>query len=159
MYRRLKIKPVLKTLSGEKPLTRHGSKNIERKAHIALYTALGLGLVACTFFLMYLARYPMLIADLLPTMILATLIPFFFSIYYLLGLLDADAEITRDQSIQAIREAAREINIESKISTSKMIHDIKAVLNKGGNNETKGKRIRRFGRQIRRRRDTLKWSL
>lgn len=91
MYRRFKKSAIFK-----EPLTKHGGGKIERRARVALYIGIGTGLAAAVFAVMYMASLPALFADLLPTLLQATILPLIIVTFYLIGLLDADEDIYRE---------------------------------------------------------------
>lgn len=108
MYRRLIKRPIF-TIA-KRPITKHGTGRVERRARIALYVGIGIGLAAGVFAVMYLASVATIIRDLLPTLILATSIPLIIVTFYIVGILDADADIFKEAEAEvkaSIEKAGR----------------------------------------------------
>lgn len=87
MYKRLKTKPFF-----SRPVTKHGTGKVEKRARRALLVGIGIGLAAAVFLLLWLARLAPVLADLLPTLIKATIVPLVIVTFYLIGVLDADED-------------------------------------------------------------------
>lgn len=90
-----------------KALTKHAGGKVERRARVGILIGIGIGLATLTAFVLYMARWPALFADFLPTIIKATLIPLIIVTFYTIGVLDADEDIyseSEDEDIGNKRE-------------------------------------------------------
>ena len=74
-------------------VTKHAAGKVERRARIALYIGIGVGLAGATFMVLYLASVATVLGDLLSTLVQATMIPLVIVTFYLIGVLDADDDI------------------------------------------------------------------
>lgn len=85
-------------------LTKHAAGKVERRAKIALFTGIGIGLAAAVFALLYLANFATILGDLLPVLVQATMIPLIIVTFYLIGVLDADEDIYKDKRVARQRD-------------------------------------------------------
>ena len=97
MYRRLKKGQVF-----NKALTKHGAGKVERRARIALLIAIGIGLAAAVFVVLYVASVATVLGDLLPLLVQATIIPLIIVVFYIVGVLDADEDIYKESEDEDI---------------------------------------------------------
>lgn len=93
-------------------VTKHAAGKVERRARIALYIGIGIGLAAAVFMVLWLASVATVIGDLLPVLVQATMIPLIIVTFYLIGVLDADEDIYKEAEadIKARIEKLAEIN-------------------------------------------------
>ena len=97
MYRRLKKDGIF-----NKALTKHGAGKVERRARIALLIAIGIGLAAAVFVVLYVASVATVLGDLLPLLVQATIIPLIIVVFYIVGVLDADEDIYKESEDEDI---------------------------------------------------------
>lgn len=97
MYRRLKKDGIF-----NKALTKHGAGKVERRARIALLIAIGIGLAAAVFVVLYVASVATILGDLLPLLVQATIIPLIIVVFYIVGVLDADEDIYKESEDEDI---------------------------------------------------------
>jgi hypothetical protein len=100
MYKRLKTRPFFNAVKclifKKRPITKHGAGKVERRARVVLLIGIGIGLALAVLFLFYILRVAPVLADLLPTLVKAAIIPLIIVTFYLVGVLDADEDIYKD---------------------------------------------------------------
>jgi len=96
MYRRDKTRRFF-----NKAVTKHGAGRVEKRARVALMIGIGIGLAIAVVLLLYIARLAPVLSGLLPTLVKATIIPLIIVTFYLVGVLDADEDIYKENEKDA----------------------------------------------------------